>query len=189
MEQTRIMAVYGDCKHFLQTFNPNMQACYAKNATRCVTGSAPTLNSTTAAYGENIALAWLLLQLYDLSEFCGCCYKITDSQAKQTARLVLLGYGHIKVTELMLFFHRFKLGNYGKFYGAVDPMVILSALKVFINEDRAGILLQKEQKLREQREALWRGKAISREEYLRRNPGGTPPAPSGINLKTIDNND
>ena len=35
----------------------------------------------------------------------------------------------------MLFFHRFKKCEYGKFYGAVDPMTILLALSGF-DEDR-----------------------------------------------------
>lgn len=34
----------------------------------------------------------------------------------------------------MLFFHRFKAGRYGRFYGSVDPLVITTALREFLRD-------------------------------------------------------
>lgn len=40
----------------------------------------------------------------------------------------------MKVTELLIFFYRFKTGRYGHFYGSVDPMVVMEALGIFLKE-------------------------------------------------------
>lgn len=66
----------------------------------------------------------------------------------------------------MLFFHRFKTGRYGRFYGAVDPLVITTSLRDFIRErnDAYAIHEQEERKAREKEER--RGKVLmSYEEY------------------------
>lgn len=44
----------------------------------------------------------------------------------------------------MLFFFKFKVGMYGSFYGAIDPLVITGALQKF-NNWRCGMLKQIEQ--------------------------------------------
>ena len=51
----------------------------------------------------------------------------------------------------MLFLHRFKLGNYGHFFGNVDPMVISGALTEFLKE-RGNIIDKHEQEQREKKE-------------------------------------
>ncbi len=66
----------------------------------------------------------------------------------------------------MLFFHRIKLGRYGKFYGTVATLPITSALADFWDE-RAVILDRAEQKKREEERERWRETAVSREEYER----------------------
>lgn len=76
------------------------------------------------------------IQLNNLSEFAGCKEKLTTEQIAETAVMISDGYPHYKLTEFMLFFQRFKRCEYGKFYGAVDPMVILQALATFDEERR-----------------------------------------------------
>lgn len=39
----------------------------------------------------------------------------------------------------MLFFYRFKQGKYGRFYGVVDPLVIMTALQEFLRERNEAI--------------------------------------------------
>lgn len=53
----------------------------------------------------------------------------------------------------MHFFQKFKLGYYGEFYGAVDPMRIMSALKKFA-EERAELMVQFEREQREKQPRL-----------------------------------
>jgi hypothetical protein len=93
---------------------------------------AATLNELNIAYEQNAASAWLIPQLADLSEFCGCKTKISDEQIESLSQLMATEYGYITIPEFMLFFHRFKKGEYGQFYGNVDPMVITSSFCHFI---------------------------------------------------------
>jgi hypothetical protein len=69
----------------------------------------------------------------------------------------------------MLFFHRFKAGNYSKFYGQVDPLAITTALKEFVRE-RGDAWFKRQQTEREERERKEReaNPPISWEEYCRR---------------------
>ena len=66
----------------------------------------------------------------------------------------------------MLFFHDFKAGQYGKFYGSLDPLVVTTALKEFLAH--RGALLDKYEdeedtkRLEEQRKS-----AVTFEEYCR----------------------
>lgn len=78
-----------------------------------------------------MAVMWLLPQLYDLSEYCGVKNKLQGKPLEGCAHVIATEFYYLKVSELMLFFHRFKSGRYGKFYGTVDPLVITSALREF----------------------------------------------------------
>ena len=74
---------------------------------------------------------------------------------------------HLKISELMLFFHRFKSGRYGRFYGSVDPLVITTTIRDFIRE-RSVAIERHDQEVREKEEAEHRKRVISYKEYLRR---------------------
>ncbi|NDV47501.1 hypothetical protein D0T49_10630 [Paludibacter sp. 221] len=127
------MEKYGNAEQFLTTFNPDKQVQYARHELQCFASEvAPSLTRLSTTYGNNTAEAWLEIQLKDLSEFSGCKEKLTVKQFEDTARTIILHYGHLKVTELMVFFQQFKAGQYGKFYGAVDGLAITSALKEFM---------------------------------------------------------
>lgn len=64
----------------------------------------------------------------------------------------------------MLFFYQFKKGNYGRFYGAIDPLVIMTALQSFRRE-RFDALTDYENEEKDLRDSK-RGKGISYAEYL-----------------------
>ena len=129
-------------------------------------GSAPTLADANAAFGANTGAVWLVGQLMDISEFCGCRDKLTEAQLEGTARLVASAYPWLKLTELMLFFHRFKLGVYGRFYGAVDPMVITMGLRDFM-ADRAALIEAARQRREEQEWEEAKRRAVSYEQWQR----------------------
>lgn len=139
---------FGDRGGLLLAYNPSSQNDFCRDPMRCVTGNAPTLTDANMAFGGNTAAMWLVAQLQDISEFCGCRDKLTVTQLEGLARLLASAYPWLKLTELMLFFHRFKLGMYGKFYGAVDPIVITTSLRTFLSE-RAGMIDEAERRRRD----------------------------------------
>lgn len=120
----------------LSKFNPGMQTRYCRDLERAYFGKAPTLAMLSEAWGRNAAEAWMEIQLNDLSEFAGCKEKLGRRQIADLAVMIIEGYPHFKLTEFMHFFQRFKRCDYGKFYGAVDPMVILQALATFAEDRR-----------------------------------------------------
>lgn len=128
---TELQQRYTDGVTLLTRFNPSMQVQFCRDKDKCHFGNAPTIRLVERAYGRETALSWLEIQLRDLSEFAGCKEKLAPAQIAETAAMMLNEYPAYKLTEFMLFFQRFKSCEYGKFYGAVDPMVILQALLTF----------------------------------------------------------
>lgn len=159
---------YGDRQRFLEIFHVAEQTKLTRDPERCYFGTAPTMGMVNTCYGSGTAQEWLVYQLADLSEFSGAKEKITGHQIKQLADIIATDYHWLKVSEFMLFFRQFKRGEYGKFYGAVDPLTITTALREFLR-DRNDAYFKHDQQEREAREARERKMpAITREEYLRR---------------------
>ena len=75
-------------------------------------------------------------------------------------------FGYLKISELMLFFHWFKSGKFGRFYGSVDPLVITTSLRDFMKE-RVRVIEKYEQEQREKAEEESRKRKISWEEYCK----------------------
>lgn len=129
-----VISRYGSEHDFLVTFNPDRQVEYTTDLRRVYKGSAPTLNVVREAYGEDITLSWLEVQIYNLSEFAGCRNKITIPQVEETVKMIQQKFGYLNVAEVMLFCQKFKACEYGNFYGSVDPMLILGAMRDFVAE-------------------------------------------------------
>ena len=151
-------------RDFFLAFNPDRQQDICKNAEQCYFGEYPTLGQIKA-YGENAPSVWLVAQLYDLSEYCGCKDKLSKRQYEQCAGVIAQEFSFLKVSEVMLFFHRFKSGRYGKFYGAVDPLTIGLALRNFLDE-RSYAIQRKESELRARQRELWSSSAVSHAEAV-----------------------
>lgn len=131
-----------------------MQVTFCRDVERVHMGKAPSIALIKTTYGRNVAESWMEIQLNNLSEFAGCREKLKPHQIVELAQMIIDGYPHYKLTEFMLFFQRFKRCEYGKFYGVVDPMIILQALSTF-NEERGRVLAQvrtREQKEQERKQ-------------------------------------
>jgi hypothetical protein len=135
---------------FLRTFNPARQAEYATKApARCFIGTAPSLARVQATYGHGTTITWLSAQLVDLVLFCGIRDKPPMEQITAIAQTIMVGYGHLTVTQLMVFFQRFKAGEYGRFYGVIDGLVITDALNAFLPYRRQMIDRYQQQQARQ----------------------------------------
>lgn len=78
--------------------------------------------------------------------------KITLHQLTNLAASIYNEYAYLKLSEFMLFFQRFKLGHYGRFYGAVDPIRITEALLEFKQERWQAYVSEESRREREARE-------------------------------------
>ena len=133
-------------------FNPSKQVAYTRDLNKTFRGDAPSLNLIAKSFGTGARDNWLDIQLTELAVFSGCKDKLSSHQIDALIDIIAEEYFYLKVTELMYFFRKFKAGEYGKFYGAVDPLAITCALKEFCN-DRRIILgrLEQHEKERQQR--------------------------------------
>ena len=147
-----------------------MELCQHEEA--CFFGDFPTLSTIRKGYGSNAAVTWLIPQLFDLSEYCGCKGKISEEQMQQCATVIATTYHYLTVSELMLFFFRFKAARYGRFYGSVDPLVITSALREFVKERNMEYHRhEQEERERKERESKKNHKPITWDEYCMRQYG------------------
>lgn len=134
-------------------------------------GDSPTLTTVKFAYSQEIAETWIMSQIEDLNDFCGVKNKASNTQMEDLSRMIIAECHYLKVSELMLFFYRFKLGHYGEFYGVVDPHKIMCSLNLFLKERFSEInkyeAYRKNEEMKKKRE-LWEKTGITREEYEKR---------------------
>lgn len=117
--------------NFLLKFNPKKQNEYIKHFDRCFIGNALRLNEVSTIYEEKTTIFWLKIQLLDIALFTGV-NKPNDEQITMLCETILSNYGYLKVTELMVFFSKFKAGQFERFFGSFDGMVITESLVTFI---------------------------------------------------------
>ena len=175
-KNNEIVMAYGNREKFLATFNPDVQRDICGNADICFFGGAPTLSQLNSTYGAQTAAMWLIPQLYNLSEYCGCRDKLEGNPLKECASVIATEFYFLSVSELMLFFHRFKSGRYGRFYGSVDPLVITTSIRVFLNE-RMAAYNERERIEKEKADEEARKNAVSWEDYCMREYGEIRPHP------------
>ena len=123
--------VYESKDEFLIKFNPQKQNEYIKHFDRCFIGKALRLTDVAGAYEAKTAIFWIKIQLLDLALFTGV-KKPSDEQITMLCETILANYGFLKVTELMVFFSKFKAGQFERFFGNFDAMVITNSLATFI---------------------------------------------------------
>lgn len=128
---TSSVQVYESKDEFLIKFNPKKQNEYIKHFDRCFIGDALRLTDVAGAYEEKTAIFWIKIQLLDLALFTGV-KKPSDEQITMLCETILANYGYLKVTELMVFFSKFKAGQFERFFGNFDAMVITTSLATFI---------------------------------------------------------
>lgn len=146
-----VVSRFGSASALLSDFNPGNQILCTKDVSRAYGGSAPSLAAVGEAFGAGTSRSWLVIQLDNLSEFAGCKDKLSISKLEELANIILTECGYLKLTELMDFFRRFKAGEYGKFYGSVDPMVITCALRDFLKQRHAILSRLEHQRLERQK--------------------------------------
>lgn len=160
------MERYGSRSDFLRTFHVSRQESYSRLPDRCYFGTAPTLQKVNEDYGDGLAQEWMLYELDDLSEYCGAHDKLTQFQIESLSQLLTKEYGWLNVAEWMLFFRRFKLGYYGRFYGAVDPMSITIALREKFLPERMTAYKRYAESLKMRERDEWERHSVTYEEYL-----------------------
>lgn len=165
-EVADMTARYGNAEKFLNTFKPDMQVMAARYTERAYFGTAPMLETVCLGYGELVVMVFICALLEDINLFVGVKEKMPVNRQRELSRLVLAEYPYLKVTELLLFFHRLKCGRYGRFYGMVDALTVTSALMQFMGERLAETNRYKAARKKEEKPENVSSGGITYEEYL-----------------------
>lgn len=133
---------------------------------------APSLNQISAFFTRDASLLWLRFHIAEVFAFLGLFDTISKAQIKQTAELILNHelYGTLNCDELLLFFKKFKTGEFGKIYQSArpNPQEMLVCLKPFwqdLIEHRMRVAREEEEEKRRKREAEERDSLMTREQY------------------------
>lgn len=166
----RVLKRYGSRENFFTTLNPSVQLIAGRDPEHAVLSEdAPTLAIMRYAYGEGFPATWLMPQILDLVVYSNSKGTLSDRQAEFLAEVIANEYGFLKASEILLFFYKFKAGEYGHFYGVVDPMRITEALDEFCDE-RERILERHEREQEKIREAMQpKPQPVKPEEWCRQN--------------------
>ena len=123
------------------------------------------------AFGEQVLRVWIKAQIENLNDFAGVKEKMSLEQMQEIADIISTDYGYFRVAEILLFFHKLKAGEYGQFYGTVDPQLIAAALYQYSKDRQVSIARIEAEDARRQlddQRKEWAKNAISREEYEKR---------------------
>lgn len=145
---------YPTIDHFVGSLNWQQQKVICPNEADCYLGDFPTLAELDRIYFKGAASKWLIPQIQNISEFSGVKDKITEGQLEEIAYMIPLKYYYLKCSELMLFFFRLKYGDYGNFYGSVDPVRIMELLGKFFIKERITFLEKANERYKEMRKKV-----------------------------------
>ena len=156
MKQRALLNKYPDPAQFILDYNPDLQfkivRCKATLSDLAMNSSIPTLGLLASTYGDETPLEWLKIQFGTLNDFAEVSTKIAREQLNELAEIFISEYYYLNAAEICFFIARFKSGKYGRFYGAIDPMKITSAMLDYIRERRIDIERYEREQYRIQRQ-------------------------------------
>lgn len=134
MKQTQTSCALG-LKASLQTildrYNPKRDNSFT--LAEAVSDKHPVLAEIRSVYGQERAWACVYPHIMSLNEFSKKT-KMDDYQKQELARLFAKRFYYFNLAEVNLFFEKVKSGEYGTFYGVIDPMDIMEKAKTFEQE-------------------------------------------------------
>lgn len=141
------------------------------NVERSLTGDAPTVRQLLHTYQMEQVQIWIRAQLLDLNEYVGVKSKMETAQMRALANVLIVESNYLKASEILLFFHKLKAGDFGSFFGTVDPQRIgecLNAFKKWRSNELDKMYNKYAQEQLERKRKEWRKTGITREEYNKR---------------------
>lgn len=108
-----------------------------------------------------------MMQLNDYQNYCGVREdrKLNAQQMEGVATLIYSEHYDLKLSELLLFFHKLKCGTYGVMYGKIDPIVIMTGLRSF-REYRNSVIAEAEVEERKREREEWKKTTMTYAQYI-----------------------
>ena len=171
VKKNEILLKYGDGHSFALAFNPSVQMKCAMNIEKSLTGDAPTIRQLLYTYQMEHLQVWVMAHLEDMNQYAGVKNKMATAHIKELASMIIVKSGYMKASEILLFFHKLKAGDFGGFFGTVDPQKVgeyLNAFKQWRSQELDKVYSRQAQEERERKREEWKRTGITREEYEKR---------------------
>ena len=171
VKKNEILQIYGDAHSFALAFNPTVQIECAMNIERSLTADVPTIRQLLYTYKIEHLQIWMMAQIEDLNEYAGVKNKMATKQMKELASIIIVKSDYLKASEILLFFYKLKAGDFGGFYGAVDPQKVgeyLNVFKSWRSQELDKVHSKQAQEERERQRKEWQTTCITREEFEKR---------------------
>lgn len=110
-------------------FSPNIQGLLMENVNKSYSDKSPTIGDLSELYGYDAAILWLKTQILSLDFVSSTKQDADDNAVIEFCKLFVRRYKYIRLTEFILFIGRFKVGQYGRFYGYFDALTIGDAFR------------------------------------------------------------
>lgn len=117
-----------------QSLIESYRGSYHKSITDAIRSELPALATIRKQQGEKVCIAVLIQILADCVEFFNVGKSMNDAQLVETCKLIMNEFYFLKVSDLQLFFSRFKSGYYGQLFDRLDGSVIIIALRAYCEE-------------------------------------------------------
>ena len=171
VKKNEIVERYGDAHSFALAFNPSVQIRCAMNIERSLMGDAPTIRQLVYTYQVEHLQVWIMAHLEDLNDYAGVKNKLSTAQMKALASIIIQKSEYLKASEILLFFFKIKAGDFGGFFGTIDPQKVgeyLNDFKKWRSLELDKVNNRKAQEEKERKRKEWKRTGITREEYERR---------------------
>ena len=172
-DAVKLIEKYPEYKKFAERFNSQTQlklSAINPNFVTCYKYNVPKLSTIANAYDSDAAINWLKIQFENLNDFVGVREKMQLYQLNELATLFFSECYYLNISEVMLFFIKLKRGEFGEFYGCIDPLKIMSAKNEFISQRMLALQKDEEERLKEQRKEMlkkWDEECITYDEFLK----------------------
>ena len=172
-DAVKLIEKYPEYKKFAERFNSQTQlklSAINPNFVSCYNYNVPKLSTIANAYDTDAAINWLKIQFENLNDFVGVREKMQLYQLNELATLFFAECYSLNISEVMFFFIKLKRGDFGEFYGSIDPLKIMSAKNEFISQRRLALQKDEEERLKKQRREMlkkWDEECITYDEFLK----------------------
>lgn len=117
-----------------QSLIESYRGSYPKSITDAIRSESNSLATIRKEQGEKVCIAFLIRVLADCVEFFNVGKSMNDAQLVETCKLIMNEFYFLKVSDLQLFFQRFKTGYYGQLFDRLDGSVIMISLRAYCEE-------------------------------------------------------
>ena len=149
----RIRQSYPTYEQLASAFSAGLQPVLLSCPEKAYSEKSPAIADLDRLYPPGASALWVKTQLLTL-DFASQTKEGADMDALQEFSMLFAAkYGGIKLTEFLAFIARFKLGQYGKFYGYFDTLAVGEAFRKFLAQRAAELDAVERRKNAMEREA------------------------------------